>query len=718
MRTGLRTSLSLIVVASVCAATSHAGEQVDFTNDLIPLFTKHGCNAGACHGAAIGRGGFKLSLYGGDAKSDYAAIVQQANGRRVNLAKPDKSLIVLKPAEYITHGGGTVFDLDSDAARLLLAWIREGTSDRSPRKLISVTITPRHHVAKAIGEPVALKALAKYSDGTTRDVTRWTIYKAEDASSVNVANDVARPQRRGRHIVVARYLSEVVPIEIVVPISDATINLSAQERHNFIDEEVLAKLGELRLQPSSLIDDASFLRRITLDLTGRLPTKQTAARINQGKVLDRKTLIDGLLKSNEFTEYWTFQLAKLLRLRPQVNDKKGVTIYHGWLTNQVRDDVNYRQTVRDLILTTGDSHENGPANFYRTVKGPRKQAELMSELFMGSRLRCANCHNHPLDRWTQDDYHGLAAIFAKVESGRIIKAKPRGVVIHPRTLEVAVPKIPGERFLAVSKTVDDVRKTDGSELRLFADWLTGSTNPYFAKAIVNRLWKRLMGRGLVEPVDDFRATNPATHPTLLEKLATDFVAHDYSLRRTLKVIASSAAYARSANATQKNKDDDRFYSHALKRPLEPEVLSDVISDVLGIATKYGDEPLGVRAVALIDPGTPSRTLDVLGRCGRQDSCESTPPSTGGLPQKLHLLNGPLLNARISAKTGRLNRLLSAETPASQIVAEFYLVAFSRRPSKIEYRYWHQQLEAAENQRDFLEDFVWGLLTSREFVTNH
>ena len=299
-----------------------------------------------------------------------------------------------------------------------------------------------------------------------------------------------------------------------------------------------------------------------------------------------------------------------------------------------------------MILATGDSHQIGPANFYRTVDGPREQAEFMSELFMGARLRCANCHNHPLDRWTQDDYHGLAAIFAKIEGGQVVKVKPSGEVIHPATRDQAIPRIPGDRFL--SADISDGRVE-------LANWLTESDNPYFAKAIVNRLWKRMMGRGLVEPVDDFRSTNPATHPDLLTKLADDFVAHGYDLRHTLRRIALSATYARSVNALPRNTADDRFYSHALRKPLEPEVLADAISDVLGVPDKYGDEPEGTRAVSLFDPNTKSDALDILGRCAREASCESSTGPIGGLPRKLHLFNGALLNARIGAPTSPIFR---------------------------------------------------------------
>ncbi|MCH2131666.1 MAG: DUF1549 and DUF1553 domain-containing protein, partial [Pirellulaceae bacterium] len=340
------------------------------------------------------------------------------------------------------------------------------------------------------------------------------------------------------------------------------------------------------------------------------------------------------------------------------------------------------------------------------------QAEFATELFMGSRLRCANCHNHPLDRWTQDDYHGLVAIFAKVERGKVVGEKPSGQTIHPRTLEPAIQRIPGKQFLA-ENSIDGRRQ--------LADWLTDSSNPYFAKAIVNRLWKRMMGRGLVEPVDDFRDTNPATHPVLLEKLADDFRANGHSLRHTLRLIANSTAYARSADATAENKDDDRFYSYAAHRPLEAEVLSDAISDVLGIASTYGSEPDGTRAVMLFNPKTPSTTLDILGRCGREESCENTDSAIGGLPQKLHLLNGGLLNARIAAEGSRLSQMVDSGTRPLEIIETFYLTALNRLPSGNERKHWERQLaklKSRNEQQAFLEDFVWGLMACEEFVTNH
>ncbi len=695
-------------------------DPIDFENDLIPIFTKFGCNAGACHGAAAGRGEFNLSLFGGNPQADYKAIVRQFAGRRVNLIRPEESLIILKPTAQTKHGGGQVLDEDGEGAKLLHNWIRQGATYETLRHLARVEISPQKHVISNLENLIQLHATAHFSDGTTEDVTRWTVFTPEDVSAIEIdaATAIANVRRRGRHIILARYLTEVVPIEFItplneVPISDQT-HTSLESAGTSIDGEILKLLSTLRLPVSPAANDAPFLRRVTLDLTGRLPAPDAVtAFLTDSDAHKRETLVDALLDSDEFNEYWTLQLAKLLRIHPKGGNMQGAFAYHQWLAQQIREGVGYDQIARSVILAIGDSHEVGPANFYRTVNSTGEQAEFMSELFMGTRLRCANCHNHPLDKWTQDDYHGLAAIFAKIEAnGQVIKVKPSGEVIHPVTREKAVPRIPGDRFLP----------TDVTDGRLeLVDWLTGMDNPYFAKAIVNRLWKAMMGRGLVEPVDDFRSTNPATHPELLTALADDFVAHDYDLRRTLKRIALSEAYARSTNTLPQNATDDRFYSHALQKPLEPEVLADAISDVLDVPDTYGSEPEGTRAVSLFDPNTESDTLDVLGRCGRESSCETPAGATDGLQRKLHLFNGDLLNARIGVPGSRLDRLVSMGKSPMEIVKEFYLAALSRHPTDTEQQFWAQHIDVnapANSQRAILEDIVWSLLTCNEFVTNH
>lgn len=715
---GLPEARSAADLPSAGQSTSRPGEDpVDFRNDLIPLFTKLGCNAGKCHGSAIGRGDFRLSLYGGTPESDYDEIVRKQGGRRVNLTDPESSLVYLKPAGFVEHGGGAIIGDDDPGARLLIKWIEQGARYLEHRQLERIEVSPARFVASEIGAETPLTVVAHFDDGSTRDVTGLTRFVAEDSSAVIIDSDppLARTVRPGRHIVIARYASQVVPLEIVVPAAGSVADPGCLPRHNFVDEEVLGALSELRLPVSPPVDDQTFLRRITLDLTGRLP--ETGSEIRTGP-LDREATIDALLASEEFVDFQTLKLARLLRVHSKIDKNRAVTTpqaaraFHSWLAMQLREGTGYDRMAREIITATGDSSRYGPATFYTVVEDPRLQTEFVTEVFMGSRMKCANCHNHPLDQWTQDDFHGLAAMFSKLTRSQVIRLNPVGRNVHPVTGEAALMKIPGGDFLAADTA-------DGRGI--LADWLTAADNPYFARALVNRLWKSLMGRGLVEPVDDFRSTNPATHPVLLDRLAGDFIAHGYDLRHTLKVIAMSAAYARSSIPVEGNQADDRFYSHGLPRPLEPEVLADAISDVLGVAGQYGDELPGTRAVELPDGSIESDALDILGRCNRSSSCDGAPAPAGPLAQKLHLFNGELLNSRIAAPGGRLDRLVRSGKTPLEIVGEFYQVALNRPPNQQEMEYLSRLLDerrSALEQREVLEDFVWSIVTCREFVTNH
>lgn len=706
--------MSAFVLLLTLVSAGNGETTVDFDNQIIPVLTKAGCNTGACHGAAVGRGGFRLSLFGLDPEFDYRSIALELEGRRVNLAHPDESLVVLKSTESIEHGGESPLEYDGAGANLLQRWVREGALRVQKQPLAQFYVSPKSHSADRVGANLQLKATAQFTGGSTVDVTQWTVFTPEDTTAVDVDPETAAAKllRPGRHIILARFLDRVVPIEIVVPLSEEVVDLSNEPRWNFVDDFVLELLSTLRLPVSPAADDATFLRRATLDLTGRLPSADMQRTyLTRRSTRKRVELIDQLLNSNEFNEYWTLQLAKLLRIRSQPGDAQGSLAYHKWLKKQISDGVPYDQFAREILMAAGDTHQIGPANFYRTVGGAREQAEFTSELFMGNRLRCANCHNHPLDHWTQDDYHGLAAIFAKLERGRVIAVTSRGEVIHPRTGEAAIPRIPGQGFLESSG--------DGREA--LATWLTDPANPYFAKAVVNRLWKAMMGRGLVEPTDDLRATNPATHPALLDRLAEDFVQHNYDLRHTLRRIAVSTTYSRSARTLPDNRADDRYHSHALTRPLQPEVLADAISDVTGIADQYGDQPPGTRAVTLFDSRISSQALDILGRCSREESCEAGNETAGGMTRKLHLFNGPLLNRRISDPQGRLAKLIASGKTSDEIVDEFYRRALGRRPMQKEQEFWSRHLAPAispRQQQDVLEDFAWSLLTCREFVTNH
>ncbi len=698
----------------ILALAPPAAAPVDFDTEIIPLLTRYGCNAGACHGAAVGRGGFKLSLYGGDPAADFDAVTQQWEGRRVNLVHPERSLVLRKPtADDIDHGGDQRFVPDTEPAQRLVEWIRQGARRDGTRRLEQLDVSLSRTVVTAVDAEVGVQVVARFTDGTTEDVTRWTVLTPEDPAALrlNESGDRLQVLRRGSHLLVARFLDQVVPVRVTLPLRDEAVTYEDMPRNNFIDDQILERLSSLGLPVSPPVDDAAFLRRSSLALTGRLPSvEQVRAFLGDTSPDRRERLIDELLMSEEFVTYWTFELGKLLRVRSQPQDDQGALAFHRWLREQLEERTPYDVLARELMTAAGDSHVSGPANFYRVTGDARSQAEFVSELFLGVRLRCANCHNHPLDHWTQDDYHGLAAVFARINRGRIVEVSLRGDVIHPRTGVPATPRVPGVRFLS----------PEGDQRPALADWLVAPDNSYFARAIVNRLWKQLMGRGLVEPVDDLRATNPGTHPELLEALAQDFIDHDCDLRHTLRRVTHSATYQRAAAAVTGNEMDDRYYSRFLAHALEPEVLADAIADVTGVREHFAGQPYGTRAVELFDSRIPSDSLDILGRCSREQSCEGETANSGGIAVKLHLLNGPLINAKVSDPEGHLHALIAAGHSAGNIVEELTLAGLSRRPTEAELRFWSEQLTDDDGRVDVAaaEDYLWSLLTSREFATSH
>lgn len=691
-----------------------ADTSIDFDTQVAPVLSKSGCNAASCHGAAAGRGGFKLSLFGGDANVDYDAIVRQLEGRRINLSSPADSLLLAKPTGYLEHEGGVRLDSEGSHAQLITRWIEQGARRVRRHRLIDVRVEPSQVYVERLPEKIPLRVTAVFRDRAgqeiQRDVSDVAVFESTDAAALKIGSGgSAVIKRRGRHVAVVRFMSKVLTVRFTAPLTPNKVDLSSAPRHNWIDDLVLKNLDQLRIPQSSQAADATLLRRTTIDLTGRLPTIEEARAYLAADAPDKHVkLVDRLLKSDRFADYWTFKLAKLLRLRGQPGDSNGVAAFHGWLRERLLADASFARMARTMVTAEGDSHEVGPANFYRIARGPRAQAEYLSETLMGVRLRCANCHNHPLDRWTQEDYHGLAALFANIDQSRIVRTLKGGEVINPKTGSAAPPRIPGVRDLA-----------DGEAGRAaLARWLTSDDNPYFARATANRIWKAMMGRGLIEPVDDLRETNPATHPELLKQLARSFAGNDYQVRLLVRTIALSAAYQRG-RASGKNRFDDRYYSHALQRPLEPEVLADAISDVTGVAERFGGQPAGTRAVNLIDPRTPSTSLDVLGRCPREDSCESSADGAGGLSTRLHLINGPLLNAKITDAKGTLHKRIKNGDRVETVVESFYLAALSRKPTAKELRFWKREIGEgpARDHRPALEDFVWSLLSSREFVAH-
>jgi len=705
-----------ILILALAAGPSSPGAAVDFDTDVLPLITRAGCNAASCHGAAAGRGGFKLSLFAGDPAADYQAIVRQHSGRRVNQTSPRRSLLIAKPSLQLEHEGGERFSANSAEAKLLARWITAGAPRLHTRQLKRLEAAVSPSWLTEVPARAQMAVTARFDDGTQRNVTAQAVFTPADPGAVSVdPSGVVHVTRPGVHVVVVRYLSQVQAVRIAVPLGKKPVDLTAAPAGNWIDKQVYQTLKQLRIQPAPRASNTALVRRVYLDLTGRLPSPAEAKRYVKETSPDKfKQLVDRLLSSTEFETYFTLQLAKLFRIGGKGEAEASSQAFYNWLKQQLHEREGFDSIARKMLLATGPHKTSGPANFYRAAGDARLQAEYFSGKFLSVRLRCANCHNHPLDHWTQDDYHGLAAIFAPVERGRVISFGGRGKAYHPRTGEPALKQIPGGAALPVN--AKDPAVSGPAGITALANWLTARDNPYFASSIVNRLWKMMMGRGLVEPVDDLRSTNPASHPMLLEQIAADFAGNGYRLRHTLRTIANSAAYQRESRF---NHAGARFYAVATPRPLAPEVLADALADVTGVADNYGGKT-AARAVEIFNASSNTPSLKILGRCSQAEACAAGATSTApGARAMLHLLNGPLLNTRISATGSRLQQLIAAGASNQKITGDFYWLAFSRNPTARETAFWQSELASGTTPASrlaVLEDFVWALLCSREFTT--
>lgn len=696
------------MIAMLAAVPPARAAAPDFDTQIIPVLTKAGCNSGACHGAAIGRGGFRLSLLGYDPASDYDRLVHEFEGRRVHLVQPEKSLVLRKPNGQVPHEGGVRLGRNGDGYRLLLDWIKAGAPRTAGRSLVGIDITPASKTLATLDDKFAIQVMARFSDGTKDNVTPWAVFTPADTASVRCSNQgEVTALRKGASVVMVRFLGEVGAVRVIVPLGN---RLAAERpKANFIDEHVNRLLDQLWLPHSSRADDVTLARRLFLDLTGTLPTPEEVAAFQRDVAAGKyEEFVERLMGRPQFVDHWAYKWGDLFRIESRRLQPQGATAFHGWAREQIAKNTPWDRVARELIQSTGNAHANGPPNFHRVAGDAGGEAEYLSQVFLGVRLQCANCHNHPLDRWTQDDYHGLSAIFARMERGTNVALKDRGEVIHPKTGQAAVPRIPGSRFLPAA----------GDHRQALADWLTAADNPHFSRAIVNRLWRELMGRGLVEPVDDHRASNPATHPELLDELSRDFVKHRFDLRHIIRSIVLSESYRRSALSVPGNQDDSRYYAKALVRPLPAVVLVDAVARVTGVPEKLGDLPAGTQAIALGDSRVASEPLDLLGRCNRDNDCGAT--ATGGLALTLHRIHGHWLNRKIGDPQGRLQQLIAANQTDEAIVSALYQSALSRPPAKQEMEHWKTKLataDAAERNRR-LEDFLWALLNSVEFTCNH
>lgn len=712
--------------ASFAAAAPRAPLPASFPTEVLPILTKAGCNAGACHGAATGQGGFKLSLLGYDPEADHESITRELGGRRINAASPVESLLLRKPTRAVAHKGGKRLVPGSPDHERLAQWIAAGApfGDRDLR-VQSLAVLPAGPVMLAPGQSTTLRVEAKTQLGS-RNVTGHALFTVLDDSIAEVdAKGVATVRGRGMTAVMVRFGGQVAAVRVGSPFNHLAVKAADFPANNFIDEQVLVELQRLGLPPSPLCDDATFLRRVTLDVAGRLPTESEA---RAPAAPDRAQVVSRLIASEDFTDYWTHKLADLLLINSRRLGDAPARAYHAWLRRQVAQNSPLDRLARELLTATGEASLVGPANFHRLTRDPRDMGEFVSRAFLGTQIACARCHAHPFAGWTQDDYHRFAAFFARTAwDGERILVASRGEVAHPKTGKDLAPRALGvpiarparpdpldERDTARS---GDRRSGETADRRvMLAGWLASPDNALFARAFVNRVWKELMGRGLVEPVDDLRDSNPPTNPALLDALAADAAANGFDLRHLVRTIVNSRTYQLDSRATALNRADDRFGSHALVKPLPAAVLADAIAQATGAPQSFAGWPAGTRAVQLLDAQTASYTLDVFGRCTRETACEVPARTGGGLAQALHLINGSSLSEQLRAGVATLLRQGPRE--ADRFVEELWLRSLSRLPDARERAWGVQVLSKSSSKQTAIEDLLWALLNTREFAVNH
>jgi hypothetical protein len=702
----------------------------DFDSRIVPLFTRLGCNAGGCHGKADGQNGFHLSLFGYDPSGDHAAIVRAGGGRRISTADPELSLLLLKATGTVPHGGGRRIVPGSSEENLLLGWIEAGSprfAGAEPDPVAAVEVQPRSVQLDEPGD-VQLRVLARHASGRIEDVTRLAQFKSHDdmAAVVDAETGRVRLVRRAETDIVVRFQSHVQAVRVATLINPGLeFDWKSLPRSNVIDRELFARLEALRVPPSPRATDAAFLRRLTLDLTGQLPETTEIREFLASTDPDKRSKkVDELLNRREFVWFWLLKLGDLFQVT-QARFQAGAGHYQGWLDACLRENKPWDQVVRELLTSLGDptiKGEGGPVNYALDGETPLVQAELAAQRFMGQRIRCAQCHDHPFDLWTQDDYYGFAAIFAKLErpgmgpggmpGRREVRINPAGRVEHLRTKQTADPKILGGPKIDVPADADPRVK--------LAEWLTQPENPYFARATVNWIWAQFFGKGIADPPDDLSASNPPVHPELLDGLAREFAAMQFDLRKLIRLVATSEAYGLSAVAVPGNEQDTRLFSHHLPRPLSAHQMADALAQATDVPNIFPNRSLKARtkAVQIFDPGTASPILDTFGRCARTAGCASTGAPSLSLKQLLLVIGGDVVDGKVSHVNGYLANLMKLGVEPGEIVENLYLRTLCRLPTAEEQAYWAKELSAAPNTTEAAEDLFWSLLNSREFAFNH
>ncbi len=692
---------------------------VHFSNDVIPLFSKLGCNSAGCHGKQSGQNGFRLSVFGFDPRADYVALVKEARGRRTFPADPQRSLLVAKSIGRVAHGGGRRAEMGSPDHQLLSNWVRQGMpwGDDEAARLISIRIEPANRVMDMQADQQIL-VTAVYSNGSLRDVTAAASYSsnAETIVEVNETGRLLTGGMPGEAAVTVNYMGQVGAARVLIPRQNAPDPFPEMPVNNRIDVLVAAKLKKMGIVPSGLADDAIFLRRLTVDTIGTLPTSdEVRAFLADSNPDKRQRAIETVLERDEYTDYWSLKWADVLLVDRDKLGERGAFQFHRWLREQVARNRPYDQWVRELLTASGSSGRHGPVNFYRALPNSEDISRAVSQAFLGVRLDCAQCHHHPFEIWAQDDFYGLAGFFNGLQR------KPLGggreLIYHagyrptrmPLTGKVVPTHPPGGE---VPPNIED-----GDPRVRLAEWVTSPENPWFARLAANRLWKHFLGRGLVEPEDDLRSTNPATNEPLLAYLAEQIIAHKFDLKALMRLILNSRVYQLSSEPNDTNFDDEQNYSHFTVKRLPAEVLLDAVCQVTGTPERFPGMPLGTRSIDLWDNRLPSYFLDTFGRSERKTPCECGKSNEPTMAQALHLMNAPEIEAKISDHNGRVAHLIAAQADRDTIIAELTLATLGRLPSEKE-RQIAERLFASGLARQAAEDFLWTLLNSYDFLFVH
>lgn len=714
----------------MCSAMSVARAEsgpVDFERDILPIFTRFGCNSGSCHGKQAGQNGFKLSLLAFDADFDFDALTKEGRGRRIFAVDPERSLLLSKPTGRNPHGGGKRLEPDGPEYRRLLSWIRAGMPRRVPdaAKLDRITVKPEQEVLTPRGTR-QIQVTAHYSDGTKKDVTRYSQFQSNEAAIAGV-DDSGRVTAQGicgEAAIMARYMGQIAVFRPTIPLSgDVPEKVYNQlPRKNFIDSLVWKKLQRLRITPSKECSDEKYLRRVYIDIIGRVPTTEEATSfLDESKPDRRRRLVDSLLEQPEYAEHWANKWADLLRPNPYRVGIKAVLNYDAWVRRAFRQNMPYDQFVRELVTARGSTYRNGAVTLFRDRRDPGERTTIVTQLFLGIRLECARCHHHPFEVWAQEDFYSFAAYFTNVSRKGTGLSPPisgseevffttagSSTMAHPRTGATLVAK----PLFGTAPALDG--ETDPRES--LATWMTSKQNPFFAKVMVNRVWADLMGRGLVEPVDDLRATNPPTNPELLDALAKDFQDADFDIKALVRRITASHVYALSSLPGKRNIQDIRNYSRHYRQRLRAEVMLDAIVGITGIPESFSGMPPGSRAKELWTTRIGSLFLDAFGRPdpNQDPPCERTPDTT--VVQSLHLMNSKNLYAKVTDEKGWAAQLSGSKRTPEEIVQQLYLAIYSRMPDSEE-RIIGRSLfqKKGITRRQATEDLMWALINTPEFV---